>query len=192
MPPGGSAWCHDPFQLYTDGVITSPNILVLGTFGSGKSAAVNTLLYRSIGLLGSPGGQPRWCAILDPKGEYGPLADALGLARLNLYPGGATRLNPLDAGPYADSVDELRTRRTQMVTALAAAALNRELRPLEDAAVGWAIDTLTIGVARNAQPSLVDVVDLLANPTGEMIDKAQAEDARSLAREVMDLRYGLG
>ena len=96
---GGSAWCYDPFQLYTDGVITSPNILVLGTIGSGKSAAVKTLLYRSIGLLGSPGGQPRWCAILDPKGEYGPLADALGLARLNLHPGGTTRLNPLDAGP---------------------------------------------------------------------------------------------
>ena len=27
---GGSSWHFDPFQLYTDGVITSPNILVLG------------------------------------------------------------------------------------------------------------------------------------------------------------------
>ena len=51
---GGSAWCYDPFQLYTDGVITSPNILILGMVGSGKSSAVKTLLYRSIGLLGSP------------------------------------------------------------------------------------------------------------------------------------------
>ena len=79
-----------------------------------------------------------------------------------------------------------------MVAALAAAVLNRELGPLEDAAVGWAIDTLTVGPASDAQPTLVDVVDLLATPTAEMIDKAQAEDARGLAREVMDLRYGLG
>ena len=66
---GGTAWHYDPFQLYTDGIITSPNMLVLGMVGSGKSAAVKTLLYRSVGLLGSADGQPRWCAILDPKGE---------------------------------------------------------------------------------------------------------------------------
>lgn len=132
---GGSAWCYDPFQLYTDGVLTSPNILVLGMGGSDKSSAVKTLLDRSIGLLGSPGGKPRWCAILDPKGEYGPLADALDLKRLRLYPGGPTRLNPLDAGPHVTTVDELRARRTQMVAALAAAVLHRELSPTEDAAL---------------------------------------------------------
>ena len=68
---GGSSWCYDPFQLYTDKVITSPNIVVLGMVGSGKSSAVKTYLYRSIGLLGSgEGGKPRWCGVLDPKGEY--------------------------------------------------------------------------------------------------------------------------
>jgi type IV secretory pathway VirB4 component len=189
---GGSAWCFDPFQLYTDGVLTSPNILVLGAIGSGKSSAVKTLLYRSIGLLGSPGGQPRWCAILDPKGEYGPLADELGLVRLNLYPGGPTRLNPLDAGPHIVSLDELRTRRTQMVAALAAAVLNRELRPLEDAALGWAIDTVTNARDAAPTPTLGDIVSLLATPTGEMVDKAQADGPRDLARDVMDVRYGLG
>ena len=30
---GGASWHYDPFQLYTDGVITSPNILVLGMVG---------------------------------------------------------------------------------------------------------------------------------------------------------------
>ncbi len=192
MSSGGAAWCYDPFQLYTDGVLTSPNILVLGAIGSGKSSAVKTLLYRSIGLLGSPGGLPRWCAILDPKGEYGPLADALGLARLNLHPGGATRLNPLDAGTHTVTTDELRTRRTQTVAALAAAVLTRELRPLEDAALGWAIDTVTISEQQGASPTLVDVVNLLTNPTGEMVDRAQADGPRDLARDVMDVRYALG
>ena len=188
---GGAPWCFDPFQLYTDGVITSPNVLVLGAIGSGKSTAVKTFLYRSVGLLGSPGGQPRWCAILDPKGEYGPLADALGLARLNLYPGGPTRLNPLDAGPQMTSIGELRTRRTQMVGALAAAVLNRELRPLEDAALGWAIDTVTVDGRQGRGPTLGDVVDLLVTPTAAMVDKAQADTVRDLARDVIDLRYGL-
>lgn len=149
---GGSAWCYDPFQLYTDGVITSPNILVLGMVGSGKSSAVKTLLYRSIGLLGSPGGRPRWCAILDPKGEYGPLADALCLTRVRLSPGGPTRLNPLDAGPHIADRDELRSRRTQMVAALASSVLHRELSPLEEAALGWVMET--ISAANDAAPHL--------------------------------------
>lgn len=188
---GGSAWCYDPFQLYTDGVITSPNVLILGMVGSGKSSAVKTLLYRSIGLLGSPGGRPRWCAILDPKGEYGPLADALGLTRIRLYPGGPTRLNPLDAGPTVTDVDELRTRRSQMVAALASSVLHRELTPLEDAALGWAIETLT-NSGRIDEPTLADVVALLISPTAEMVDKAQADTPRDLARDVMDLRHGIG
>ncbi len=189
---GGSAWCYDPFQLYTDGIITSPNILVLGMVGSAKSSAVKTLLYRSIGLLGSPSGQPRWCAVLDPKGEHGPLADSLGLARLRLYPGGLTRLNPLDAGPLLGDIDELRARRAQMVAALASSVLRRELTPLEDAVLGWVVDALTDQQRGGDQPTLSDVVDLLVSPTSEMADKAQADMPRDLARDVMDLRHGIG
>ena len=93
---GNGAWCFDPFQLYTDKVLSSPNILVLGVVGSGKSSAVKTYLYRSIGILGSGGEEraPRWTGILDPKGEYGPLASALGLTRLELYPGGPDEAEP--------------------------------------------------------------------------------------------------
>jgi type IV secretory pathway VirB4 component len=187
----GAAWCYDPFQLYTDGILTSPNILVLGAIGSGKSSAVKTLLYRSIGLLGSPSGQPRWCAILDPKGEYGPLADALGLTRIDLHPGGTTRLNPLDPGPHTTTLDDLRARRTQTVAALAAAVLGRELRPVEDATLSWVIDTITQPGTPTA-PTLVDVANLLATPTSEMTARSQFDSSRELAREVMDVRYGLG
>ena len=52
---GGSSWHYDVFQLYTAGVITSPNIVVLGMVGAGKSSAVKTLLYRTVGMLGSDG-----------------------------------------------------------------------------------------------------------------------------------------
>lgn len=187
---GGAAWHFDPFQLYTDGVLTSPNILVLGMVGSGKSSAVKTMLYRSIGLLSSPGRTPRWCAILDPKGEYEPLAEALGLRHLQLRPGGNTRLNPLDATTHGASRTEIATRRTQMVAALAASVLQRDLAPVEDAVLGWTIDTLSD--ESRSEPTLLDVVQLLAEPTAEMVQRAQANSTRDLAREAADLRYGLG
>ena len=189
---GGSSWHYDVFQLYTRGVITSPNIVVLGMVGAGKSSAVKTLLYRTVGMLGSDG-KPRWCAILDPKGEYGPLARALGLHRLALFPGGRTRLNPLDAGPHVRSVDELRARRTQMCAALAASMLHRELTPSEEAALGWTVDLITDQEQQGQHhPTLHDIVDLLANPTDEMVRRSVEDRPRDLARSIADLRHGLG
>jgi type IV secretory pathway VirB4 component len=185
---GGGAWCYDPFQLYTDGVLTSPNIVVLGQVGSGKSTAVKTLLYRSIGQLHSGNGTPRWCAIIDPKGEYGPLADALGLTRLKLYPGGPTRLNPLDAGPRGGNVDELHARRTALVVALASVALRRDLTATEEAALGWVLDAVSARAGR--APTLHDVADVLALPTDEIAARAK-ETPAALARQLAELRHGI-
>jgi len=98
---GGAAFCFDPFEAYTQKLVDSPNMLVLGVPRAGKSTSLKTFLYRSIGVFRSPGGMPRWTAICDPKGEYHGLADALGLDVISLYPGGPTRLNPLEAGPAA-------------------------------------------------------------------------------------------
>lgn len=186
---GNGAWCFDPFQAYTDNLVTSPNIVVLGVVGSGKSSAIKTFLYRSIGLLGSgaPRHHTRWAGILDPKGEYGPLADALGLARLELYPGGPTRLNPLDPGPHTRTTDELRVRRANMIAALAAALLHRNLTPTEDAAIGWTADAITI----TPNPTLHHVIDLLAAPTDTMVTTAGADSPRDLARTLTDVRFGL-
>ena len=84
----GGLFVHDPFELYRIGVITNPNIVVFGQIGRGKSAFVKTYLYRQA-IFG------RRIVVLDPKGEYGPLARALGAASI-LRPGGSMRLNPLD------------------------------------------------------------------------------------------------
>ena len=132
--------------------------------GAGKSSAVKTMLYRMVGLLGSDG-KSRWCAILDPKGEYGPLARALGLKRLALFPGGQTRLNPLDAGPCVDSSAELRARRTQMTAALAASMLRRELTATEGGCA--CVDDRHRHRRRNSRGDpkrCEDVVDLLGEP----------------------------
>ncbi len=41
-------------------------------------------------------GRRAW--VVDPKGEYGPLAEAWGVVPVALRPGGSVRLNPLDTG----------------------------------------------------------------------------------------------
>ena len=186
---GDAAFCFDPFELYSRDVLTNPNMVVLGEPGCGKSAAVKTLLYRSVGALRSPNGGPRWAAICDPKGEYQPLAEALGLATIRLYPGGATRLNPLDAGPIAtdQALEELSARRTTLVTALVAGVLRRPLTAIEDAAIGWSVADITAHVA---QPTLVDVARVLTTPTAAMVERA-ACTATELVRSVEAARFAL-
>jgi hypothetical protein len=188
---GGGAFAYDPFEFYTQGLLTNTNMIVLGEPGWGKSASVKTLLYRSVGVLASPGGGPRWAGIADPKGEYAPLAEALGLDVLRLHPGGTTRINPLDAGPAAATLGpvEVGVRRMAMATALLEAVLRRDLSPLEDAVVGWAVEHLF--APTGAEPTLVDLARLLGEPTPDMAQRA-ATTPGDLARLVADLRFGLG
>ena len=64
-------------QAYADGLLTNPNVIVAGEVGMGKSTAIKTFVYRA-GRHLRPVGRDR-----RPKGEYGPLADSLGLAGSN-------------------------------------------------------------------------------------------------------------
>lgn len=185
---GGAPFMYDPFELYTQGVITSPNMCVVGMVGSGKSSAIKTMLYRSLGVFGSPGGQNRWAAILDPKGEYGPLAESLGLQVLRLRPGGAVRLNPLDAGPHRHELsrDDLTARRVALVNALTEGVLRRDLTPIEDAGLGWAVEA----VADEQSPTLADIVRLVTSPTKDMATRA-LKDASHLREDLESVRYAL-
>ena len=63
----GRNFVFDPFDAYRSGLVTGPNMVILGRIGSGKSAAVKMMLRRA--LLGGAS-----VAVLDPKGEYTPLA----------------------------------------------------------------------------------------------------------------------
>ena len=189
---GEGAFCFDCFQLYTDKVVTNPNILIIGEPGSGKSSCVKCLLRRSVGAMLSPNKGPRWAAIVDPKGEYRGLAKSLGMAHIRLYPGGADRLNPLDAGPGASllGANDVCDRRTAMLGALLGAVLHRDLSPIEDAAVGWAIAHLPTAPT-GAQPVLGDVAHLLAAPTAEMVARSGCTESE-LILGIRDARFALG
>lgn len=180
---GGGAFAYDPFEAYRAGLVTNPNMLLAGEPGVGKSATAKCFVYRSAGVFG------RWVAIADPKGEYGDLAAALQLDVIRLHPGGVARINPLDAGPSdAESSDETVRRQASMVSALLGSVLHRDLTPIEDAAVGWAIAGLAKG---SRPPTLADLARLLADPTAEAAAEARMTPAE-LARAVDPARYALG
>jgi hypothetical protein len=153
----GEAWCYDPWALYQAGVITGPNMLVAGQIGSGKSALIKTLLWRQRAV-----GRRAW--VIDPKGEYAALAAACGVTPIRLGGGSPARINPLDVGATRRvSCDEVARRRVGLVTALAAATLDRPLSPDETTACELAVTAAT-GAASRAV-TLPDVVQALLRPT---------------------------
>jgi hypothetical protein len=88
----GGLFCFDPWECYSKGKLTSPNMVVLGQIGRGKSAFVKSFIWRQRCF-------GRQCWVLDPKGEYEALALACGGPPLRLGPGLGLRLNPLDVNP---------------------------------------------------------------------------------------------
>jgi hypothetical protein len=170
----GGSFVFDPFELYAAGVVSNPNMVVFGQIGRGKSAFVKSFLWRQAVF-----GRRAW--VVDPKGEYGDLADAWGVRPVALRPGGAIRLNPLDPGPDGDDAEPLGPdptgrRRMELLTSLASACLGRSLAPRERAALGAALTETT---RTEVTPTVPMVVEALLSPS--------ADAARSLRTEVHDL-----
>jgi type IV secretory pathway VirB4 component len=183
---GGAAFAWDPFDAYRAGTITNPNALIAGEPGVGKSATTKCLLYRACGVFG------RWAAIVDPKGEYRALADALGLALIELHPGGTARINPLEPGPAAtDGPAETARRQATMLAALLGTVLQRNLNPAEDAALSSVTTQLAQAHAAGPAPTLADLARLLGEPTGEMAAAARMTPGE-LTRRAETVRHALG
>lgn len=162
----GRAFSFDPFALYPR-LLTNPNVLVLGEVGKGKSTLAKLLCWSQAALC------RRALAVLDPKGEYGALADILGLSVVRLVPGGRLRIDPLETNAGLHSREQLRQRRTDVVCALAAAGLGRSVTGEERAVVVEALAVL------GDRPRLSELAALLLDPTGAM-----ASALRSSPREL--------
>jgi type IV secretory pathway VirB4 component len=177
---GMGAFHFDPFELYGP-VLTNPNVMVIGEVGSGKSSTVKAFLSRSLAVYG----HRRFVAILDPKGEYTPVAQALGLPVVKLHPGGTARLNPMDPRPGDDPADAI--ARQGLASSLVTAVLGRPLDPTEDALLGWAVQTL----ATSGRPfTLADVVAAVQDPAAELVALAQASPLE-LARAAAPVVFAL-
>jgi hypothetical protein len=125
-------------------------------------------------------------AVIDPKGEYGPLAARAGLDHIELHPGGTTRLNPLAAQSAAVN-DDVLAERTSMAAALVATVLRRELTPTEDALLGWCTERLC---RDTTQPTLTDLAGALANPTPEFVERAVTTLSQLLS-DTAAIRYAI-
>jgi type IV secretory pathway VirB4 component len=163
----GRVFSFDPFALYPK-LLTNPNVLVLGEVGKGKSTIAKLLCWSQSTLCG------RSVAVLDPKGEYGALADLLGIPVLALRPGRALRLDPLQAPSAQLSRQELRRRRAEVTCALAESGLERRLTSHERAGIAAALDTLGEHVR------LAEVAEMLLRPGADMAS-ALRSDASGVA-----------
>ena len=204
----GGSFVYDPFALYRAGVVTNPNMVVLGQIGRGKSSFVKSYLWRQAVF-----GRSAW--VIDPKGEYGPLCEAWGVVPVALRPGGPVRLNPLDtaatdpATPDPTSTDTAdggtgkgsegpAVRRTALTASLAVSCLGRDLLPRERAAIDAAL-VAADAAARSASlvsPTLPQVVDALLDPDAQAAAALRTtrselvEDGRDVALELRRLVHG--
>jgi len=186
----GGSFVFDPFELYAQGIVSNPNMVVFGQIGRGKSAFVKTYLWRQAVF-----GRRAW--VVDPKGEYGALAAAWGVRPVSLRPGGVVRLNPLDPGPEHAASEvtgsDGERRQVELLASLATACLGRPLAPRERVAVDLALAAVS---ARCAVPTLPAVVDALLDPTPEAASRIRTdhqrllEDGRDVALELRRLVHG--
>lgn len=148
----GGAWVFDPWRSYEAGVLSGPNMLVVGQLGRGKSAFLKTYIARQYVF-----GRQAW--VLDPKGEFAPLADFLGGTVIALVPGGEVRLNPISSRMGREG-------QLSLLRSVAAAALRRELTPEEDAGLRVALRLVSAEEPR--EPTLPEVVAALLHPSAAM------------------------
>ena len=194
----GGSFVHDPFELYAQGVVSNPNMIVFGQIGRGKSAFVKTYLWRQAVF-----GRRAW--VVDPKGEYRALAQAWGVRPVALVPGGRVRLNPLDPGPRepdgsvsprlrsSSATPEADRRQVELLCSLAASCLGRPLAPRERVALELAL--VSVG-GRYRVVTLPAVVEALLEPTDEAAARVRTdrrallEDGRDAALELRRLVHG--
>ena len=169
----GQPFCFDPWQLYADGHLTNPNMLLAGVIGQGKSALAKSLAVRSIAAgrrVYVPG---------DPKGEWAVVAEAVGGQVVRLGPGRRERINPLDVLGDADT-GLVHARRLRLLAAVCERTLGRALTAAERAALEAAVAACRGGA------TVGHVIDQLARPDldGCRADATSTEDRAAEGRDV--------
>jgi type IV secretory pathway VirB4 component len=177
----GGPFVYDPWELYAQGLLSNPNMLVIGEVGTGKSALKKSYLLRQMAF-------GRKAVSINAKREDDRLCQAAGVEPIRLERGGLVRLNPLDAriaGPHADA-REIQVGRLRLLRAVIGASLRRELTAEEQAACKQAL----LAAAERGQPTLPAVAEALLRPS-DRAAQALATDRERLAAATREAALAL-
>jgi len=170
----GQPVCHDPFTAYTNRVVSSPNVVVLGDLGEGKSSLLKTIyVTRALTF------RNRRSVVADRKnqggeGEYSELCRQLGGTPVQFEIGGGrggSRINLLDPviGVSAEEASQV-AGQLQLLRAVVHAASGREPDSWQGAALRAAHRlALRAAEADGRVPVLDDVVSALTEPPPEEV-----------------------
>ncbi len=128
----GCSFAYDPFDLYQAGVLTNPNMVVMGQVGRGKSALVKSYLYRQYAF-------GRRIVVIDPKGEYASLATAVDGEVVRLGVDGARRFNPLGTAWRDSDQRGAGALEYSVLEGICEASIGRRLLAGESVALGAAL-----------------------------------------------------
>lgn len=155
---------HDVYSAYEDKVISSPNVIVVGDIGKGKSSFCKTWAVLRQLILG------RRVVVIDKKlqngqGEYTQLAHELDVTPIKFRRGaGGTVINILDP-LIATEGNASAAGQTDLLFAVLAEALRRPILPLERKAVRLAhAAAIAQAQATGAVATIVDVAHHLLAP----------------------------
>ena len=179
----GDAFVYDPWELYAQGLLSNPNMLVIGEVGTGKSAFRKSYSLRQAAF-------GRRTVSINAKHEDDRLCEALGLEPIRLERGGVVRLNPLDrriAGNESGA-REVIAGQLQLLRATIGAALRRELKPEEQAACRQAL--LSATELGSPEPTLPLVAEALLRPSDQAAT-ALATDRERLAAATREAALAL-
>lgn len=156
----GGVFCFDPFKLYASGLITSPNVVIFGQIGRGKSTIIKTFALR----------QPPNTyntLIIDPKGEYSKVAQAKNGFIVRLEPNGKQMINPLSRlALWRTYEGELET--SSLLSALTETAIQRPLKPVEKAILDSTV-TYMIQSDSQTEPNLECFINYLFEPSANQL-----------------------
>ncbi len=191
-------WVLDP-----DVPVANPNVFVFGKPGRGKSATVKAMVLRLIDC--------GYQALIlgDPKDEYTPLCQALGVEPVEIGPGLPGRVNPLDHDPDTAAGrggsgdratwDATVARWTGLVGSLVGSIRRGDRRvpfgPTENTVVSQVLRDLTgihLGATRPTPVTIPLLWQALADPGRDLVEACRYASARDFLDQTRLLRDALG
>ena len=178
---GFAGFFFDPFEFYAQGHLTNPNMIVIGSVGFGKSATVKAFLRRLKAVYGAG----RYLAIIDPKGEYATRGRRPRPRRRQAASRRRATGQPDGRRPRRRRRSVL--ARQTLAAHLVAGALGRDLTPLEDAVLGWAVEQR----CRTGQSfTLRDLCGEILDPPDELV-RLSRHSPLELARATAPVTFAL-